>query len=135
MRHITSLLGAMLLAAAAASASAQPASPGPLSTATLANLCAAPDGEGDLAHAQGFCRGFLIGAWQYHTEITRPGGRPPIFCLAPAAAPSLAEAQAAFVSWAAAHAQYADDKAIDGLLRWAATAYPCQTPARAGGNR
>lgn len=133
MRHITSLLGAMLLATTAASA--QPASPGPLSTATLANLCAAPDGEGDLAHAQGFCRGFLIGAWQYHTEITRPGGRPPIFCLAPASAPSLAEAQAAFVSWAAAHAQYADDKAIDGLLRWAATAYPCQTPARAGGNR
>jgi hypothetical protein len=133
MRHITSLLGAMLLATTVASA--QPASPGPLSTATLANLCAAPDGEGDLAHAQGFCRGFLIGAWQYHTEITRPGGRPPIFCLAPAAAPSLAEAQAAFVSWAAAHAQYADDKAIDGLLRWAATAYPCQTPARAGGNR
>jgi len=133
MRHITSLLGAMLLAAAAASA--QPVAPGPLSTATLANLCAAPDGEGDLAHAQGFCRGFLIGAWQYHTEITRPGGRPPIFCLAPAAAPSLAEAQAAFVSWATAHAQYADDKAIDGLLRWAATAYPCPAPARAGSSR
>ena len=76
-----------------------------------------------------------IGARAGGTRSTRPGGRPPIFCLAPAAAPSLAEAQSAFVSWAAAHAQYADDKAIDGLLRWAATAYPCPAPARAGRSR
>lgn len=138
MRHITSLAGAMLLAAAVASSpvAAQPASPapGPLTTATLANLCAAPDGEGDLAAARGFCRGFLIGTWQYHSEITRPGGRASIFCL-PNPAPSLEAAQASFVAWAGAHAHHANDKAVDGLLRWAAATYPCPAPARAARSR
>jgi hypothetical protein len=134
MRNITSLAGAMVLAAAAASAQPAAPPPGPLNTATLANLCAAPDGEGELATAQGFCRGFMIGAWQYHTEISGRGGLTPIFCLANPA-PTLAQAQAAFVAWAGANTQYANDKALDGLLRWAATAYPCPAPTRAGARR
>lgn len=116
-------------------ASAQPAAtPGPITTATLANMCAAPAGEGELAMAQGYCRGFLIGTWQFHTEITRPGGRAAIFCL-PAASPSVEAAQSSFVAWAGANAQYANDKAVDGLMRWAAATYPCPAPARAARSR
>jgi hypothetical protein len=135
MRKILAFTAGLLCAANLASA--QPASPvaGPLTTATLANLCAAPAGEGELAMAQGYCRGFLIGAWQYHTEITRPGGRAAIFCLPAAGAPTLEAAQASFVTWASANAQYANDKAIDGLLRWAAATYPCPAPARAARSR
>jgi hypothetical protein len=59
--------------------------------------------------------------------VTRPGGQAPIFCL-PNPAPTLDEAQAAFVAWARANPQHAGDKAVDGLLRWAASAYPCPTP-------
>ncbi|WP_424811904.1 Rap1a/Tai family immunity protein [Roseococcus sp. YIM B11640] len=127
--------GLLLMAGAMGAASAQTASPatGPLSTATLANLCAAaPDGEG--AMAVGYCRGFIIGAWQYHTEITRPGGAPAVFCL-PDPAPTLDAAQSAFVAWVAANPGYGNDKAIDGLMRWAASAYPCPTSAPARGSR
>ena len=129
MRHITSLAGGLLLLAAAG-ASAQTAAPvaQPLSTATLANLCASQGGEMEMDRALGFCRGFIISAGQYHREITLPGGRAAIFCL-PTPAPSVSEAQASFVAWAGAHPQYAGEAAVNGLLRWAAATYPCPTAA------
>lgn len=129
MRQITILAGALLLAAAGASAQtgAPAAPPAPLTTATLANLCASPGGEGDLDRAVGFCRGFIIGAGQYHNEITRPGGRASIFCL-PNPAPTIEAAQASFVAWAAAHPDRGAERAVDGLLRWAAATYPCPAP-------
>lgn len=130
MRYISSLAGGLALIAAGAAAQPVPAT-APLSTSTFANLCAAPHGpggaEGEVGNAQGFCRGFLIGVWQYHAELTRPGGRVPIFCL-PAPGPSVQEVQASFVAWSASHPQNRDEKAVDGLLRWAADTYPCPTP-------
>jgi hypothetical protein len=127
-------IGAMLLVGSGALAqTAAPApAPGPLSTATLANICSVPATDTETGTAQGFCRGFLIGAWQYHSEIASPGGRAAIFCL-PSPAPTLAEAEAGFVAWAAANPQYGSEKAIDGAMRWAAAAYPCPTPTPARG--
>jgi len=142
MRNVFTLAGALMLlagavgGAASAQGQATAASPAvtPLSTATLANLCGAT-GEGEAAMARGYCRGFIIGVGQYHAEITRSGGPRPAFCL-PDPAPSLEAAQASFVAWAASNPQYASDKAVDGLLRWASTAYPCpQATARRAGQR
>jgi hypothetical protein len=118
---------ALALAAIAGAASAQTAggalavTPG-LSTGTLAEICAASGAQAEAA--RGYCRGFLVGVGQYHAEVTRPGGRAPIFCL-PDPAPSLDAAQAAFAEWGRANPQHAAEKAVDGLLRWAAIAYPC----------
>jgi hypothetical protein len=138
MRFVTTLAGSLALlaatigGAAAQTASAAPGSvtAGPVTTGNLASLCAAPLSE-EVGHvSQAFCRGFIVGAGQYHVEISGPAGRGAIFCL-PAPAPTLEAAQASFVAWAAANPQYASDKAVDGVLRWAAATYPCPTaPAR-----
>jgi hypothetical protein len=93
-----------------------------LTTATLGELCAS-----DVEAARGYCRGFLVGVGQYHAEVTRPGGRAPIFCL-PEPTPTLEAAQASFAAWSRANAQHGGEKAVDGLLRWAAATYPCPTP-------
>jgi hypothetical protein len=124
---------ALLLALGAAPALAQTAPASGLTTSGLADLCganAAADATG--AASVAFCRGFLISAGQYHAELTQGASRrPPVFCL-PGAAPTMEAAQAAFVTWARANPQHGGDKALVGLMRWAASAYPCpEAPARA----
>jgi hypothetical protein len=134
MRLLTSWMGgAALLALATAQAAAQSPVVPALTTGVLAALCGARGTDAESTTAAGYCRGFLVGVGQYHVEISRPGGIRPAFCL-PEAAPTLEVAQASFVAWAAAHPQHRDDKAVDGLLRWAAATYPCAAPAprRAG---
>ena len=108
---------------ASALGGAAAAQTGPVTTGPLAELCASSD-----AAAVAYCRGFLVGAGQYHEASTARGGLSPIFCLGDVM-PTVEQAQAAFVAWARANPQYAGDRAIDGVMRWATTAYPCPTPA------
>jgi hypothetical protein len=124
MRIPLALCAATAMAAAwMPPAQAQPAAaPGQVTSGVLARFCDAAAGKAE----RGFCQGFLIGAGQYHVEVSRPGGLPGVFCL-PTPAPSLEQAQADFVAWSGAHPQYAGEKAIDGLMRWSAT-YPCLPP-------
>jgi Rap1a immunity proteins len=132
MRHATSLPGSLALLAvimgpAQAQTTAGDAAPAAVvSTRALADLCAATGP--DSAPAVAYCRGFFVGVGQYHVEISQPGGRLPIFCL-PNPTPSMESAQAAFVAWVRANPQYAEEKAVDGVLRWAQAAYPCARPA------
>lgn len=116
---------ALGLAALAASAGPAFAQPGPVTTGPLVELCASLDPA-----ASAYCRGFLTGAGQYHTAVTAPGALDPIFCL-PTPSPSLDQSQSAFVAWARANPQFANDRAIDGVMRWAASAYPCPPPPAA----
>ena len=113
---------ALGLAALAASAGPALAQPGPITTGPLAELCGSLDPA-----ASAYCRGFLTGAGQYHSAITAPGGLNPLFCL-PTPSPTLDQSQSAFVAWARANPQHAGERAIDGVMRWAASAYPCPTP-------
>ena len=110
---------------------AQPAEPvRVMTTRTLAELCGLPAANPNQAAAQGFCRGFLIGAGQYHNEMSRVRGARPIFCL-PTPSPSIETAQANFVSWAAANPQFSGETAVNSVMRWAETAFPCQpAPSR-----
>ena len=130
--------GAALLALAAGPAAAQApaAEPAPavvpaLTTGVLAALCGANAAEVEGSTAIGYCRGFIVGVGQYHIEISRAGGIRPAFCL-PTPTPTLEFVQSAFVTWVNANPQYANDRAVDGLMRWAANAYPCAAPRRAG---
>ncbi|NKE43998.1 hypothetical protein HB662_04365 [Roseomonas frigidaquae] len=116
-----SLTAGLLLASAVAGAAA--AQTGPVQTGPLTELCASSD-----AVAVAYCRGFLVGAGQYHEASTARGGLTPIFCLGEAT-PTVEQAQAAFVAWSRANPQHAGDRAIDGVMRWATAAYPCPTPA------
>jgi len=134
MRFAMSLAGGAVFFAVAGAAAQSPTPAGPLSTATLANLCGVSATVIETGEALGFCRGFLIGTWQYHLEITQPGGQQPIFCL-PKPAPTVEAAQASFVAWTNANPQFGGEKALDGLMRWAASSYPCAAPVRRSGNR
>ncbi len=101
-------------------------------TGDLAALCSAsaqdPDGSAELA----YCEGFFVAAGQYHRALTAEGGvERPIFCL-PNPSPTFDQARSSFVAWTRANPQYASERAIDGLMRFAAETYPCPTaPAKA----
>jgi hypothetical protein len=135
-RRITACMAAVPLALGAGLAMTQ-GSPAPggigVTTAELAQLCAAGSGTsaGSTA-AVGACRGFMVGVGQYHAELaTAAAGRPPVFCL-PESSPTFEAAQASFVAWSRANPQYAGEKAVSGLMRWAAASFPCTAmPARA----
>jgi hypothetical protein len=100
----------------------------PVSTATLASICAAtsPNAESPLT---AYCRGFMVGAGQYHAAVSAATGRR-VFCL-PEPSPTIENVQQAFVGWARNNTQYGQERAVDGLMRFAAAAYPCppQPPA------
>jgi len=105
---------------------AQTASPVGVTTGDLAKACSDIRDEMET----GYCRGFMTGAGQYNADMTaRRGGDAPIFCL-PSPSPTLEAAQASFAAWAQANPQYAGERAADGLMRWAATTYPCPTVPR-----
>lgn len=76
-----------------------------------------------------YCQGYVTAAGQYHTAIHPAGGsRRSLFCV-PDPAPSVAQAGLGFAAWARQNPQHANDPALDGLLRYAQSAYPCPTPA------
>ena len=136
-RRIAACTAAAALALAPGLARAQggPAPPGGVgvTTAGLAQLCAAGGGTDTVsAAALGYCPGFMIGVGQYHAELTTRGaGRPPVFCL-PQPSPTIEAAQDSFVAWSRANPQHAGEKALIGLMRWAADTFPCTaTSARA----
>jgi hypothetical protein len=117
---------AALLALSAGAALAQPApAVGTLTTATLAELCGAAPDRSD-APATAFCRGFIIGAAQHHHASSRRRA----YCL-PNPGPSQAEFQRAFASWARANPQFGQERAAEGLMRFAVATYPCPRPAAA----
>ena len=115
--------GAFALACAASPAAAQTAPPAPQSSASVAapNTSEAP--------ATAFCRGFIIGAGQYSQTVAVARGRTPLYCM-PSPGPTHAEFQAAFVAWARANPQYAQERAVEGLSRFTSATYPCP-PAQA----
>ncbi len=125
---------AALLALGAGPAPAQaptaPTTPAGVTTGALAELCAQGGGTDMIsAAAVGYCRGFLIGVGQMHREIVAGRIRPALYCI-PDPSPTIEQAQASFVAWAKANPDEAGQTAAIGLLRWAATAYPCPQPAR-----
>lgn len=131
MRRATLLpatIVAIGLGAGSAMAQGTTATAEPVSTATLASICAAtsPNAESPLT---GFCRGFMVGAGQYHTAVAAATGRR-VFCL-PEQSPTIESVQQAFVAWARNNTQYGQERAVDGLMRFAAATYPCppQPPA------
>jgi Rap1a immunity proteins len=139
MRHARRIVACTASAALALSPGLARAQGGPVpggsgvTTAGLAQLCAAGGGTDTVsAAAVGSCRGFMIGVGQYHAELTTRGaGRPPVFCL-PQPSPTIEAAQDSFVAWSRANPQHADEKALIGLMRWAAATFPCTaTSARA----
>ena len=97
------------------------------SVADLATLCDAGLQDPSRPDALGYCDGFIVGVGQFHASLTAAGGaQRPIFCV-PNPQPTLNQAAAAFVAWTRANPQHANERAVDGLMRFAAETYPCPT--------
>lgn len=100
-------------------------------TSDLAALCGASGQEGLGRAALGYCQGFFVAAGQYHRSLSAEGGlHRPIFCL-PNPSPTFDQARASFVAWARNNPQHGGERAIDGLMRFAAETYPCPEAAAA----
>ena len=82
-----------------------------------------------------YCQGFLTSAGQYHTLLHPAGGtRKPLYCV-PNPAPTVAEAGLAFAAWSRANPNYNAEPALDGLLRFAQSKYPCPADSAAPARR
>lgn len=94
-------------------------------TGDLAALCGATRQNPLHTAALNWCHGFLVGAGQYHRSTAAAhGAGQSLFCL-PSPEPTLDQARQAFVAWAARNPQHAQERAVDGLTRFAAETYPC----------
>ena len=103
-------------------------------TGDLADVCGAAPGDPLYQAGIGWCHGFILAAGQYHATMSarRVAGHP-LFCM-PTESPSFDQVRTAFVGWARANPQFAGERAVDGLLRFAAATYPCP-PQGAGAPR
>jgi len=93
-------------------------------TEQLVALCGAdpatPAGAADL----GFCQGYIVGVYHFTEELARgPKGKRTI-CV-PEPRPDMPTAVASFRAWTAANPQYQGTPPVEGVLRWASSAYPC----------
>jgi hypothetical protein len=83
-----------------------------------------------------YCQGFLTGFGQYHALLYPQGGPAwPLFCV-PVPGPTVAQSGVAFAAWSRENPRYAAEPALDSLLRWAQTRFPCPAgpPARTSRN-
>lgn len=119
-----------VLAAQPASAQGQAAAP-VFTTAELARACGPSAGDANALASRSVCYAVMVAVGQTHALYTGGARAPrPVFCL-PDPSPSLEQASAAFVSWAAANPQLAGTRAAEGVLRFAAATYPCPPAAPA----
>jgi hypothetical protein len=91
----------------------------------LARLCAAGPDTPRHAAAIHMCQGYLVGVHHLHTAAIQPSETGGFYCL-PETPPSRNEAAAAFVAWIETTPEAGELPAVEGLMRWAASAYPCR---------
>lgn len=127
------LAGAIAATPALAQGQAAGGAPATFTTADLARLCGPAADNANAVALRPACYAALVTIGQVHSIYTTgPRAQRPVFCL-PEQAPTLDRVSADFVSWAAANQQYSGTRAAEGVLRFAATTYPC--PAAPAGRR
>ncbi len=94
-------------------------------TADLARLCGAAPESQFYAAAIHMCQGYIVGVHHFH-EALAVELQEDIYCVEPSADRSRNEVMAAFAAWVAENPQVGEAEALDGLLQWAAVAFPCQ---------
>ena len=134
MRAILTVMGCLALSAPAfAQTAQQPAAPPaktppPLNirtTGDLVALCDTPESAPDYPGAIGLCVGYGSGVLDYHLADTQGRGRTRRVCV-PTPEPTRGEARTMFIAWAHQHPQYMDEPAVDGVMRFLITTFPCR---------
>ncbi|GGI98180.1 Rap1a/Tai family immunity protein [Neoroseomonas lacus] len=119
------LAGAIVTTPALAQGQAAGGAPASFTTADLARLCGPAADNANAMALRPACFAALVTVGQTHALYTSgQHAQRPVFCL-PAQTPTLDQVAAEFVSWAAANQQYSGARAAEGVLRFAATTYPC----------
>ncbi|MEO1274506.1 MAG: Rap1a/Tai family immunity protein [Pseudomonadota bacterium] len=90
----------------------------------LVDLCNAKVQEPNFASAIHMCHGYIVGAHQLHEAAVKPSETGGFYCL-PSPPPSRDAAVLAFVNWARATDGAMGLPAIEGLMRWANSEFPC----------
>jgi len=95
-------------------------------TADLARLCGAQPDEPHYAQAVQMCQGYMMGVHHFHEALAAELDND-IYCDERAAVrPTRNEIMASFSAWVADNPDVGETEALDGLLRWAAQAFPCE---------
>lgn len=94
-------------------------------TADLVALCDTPETDPDYPGAIGLCVGYGSGVLDYHLADTAQRRRARRVCV-PTPAPTRGAARTLFIAWAHQHPQYMNAPAVDGVMRFLMTTYPCR---------
>ena len=71
-----------------------------------------------------FCHGYIVGLSHFNIVMGRVfEGR--IYCFDEQKRPSRDQVISMFVKWHKANPKFGTDSPLDGVLRWAKTAFPC----------
>lgn len=93
-------------------------------TRDLVNLCDTSDTDPGYPGAIGLCVGYGSGVIDYHFAENRARSRGRKVCL-PSPPPTRGEARKMFIAWARTNQQYMDEPAVNGVMRFAITTFPC----------
>ncbi len=93
-------------------------------TRDLVGLCNTPTTDPSYPGAIGLCVGYGSGVLDYHLADTYGRKRARKVCL-PQQPPTRGEARQMFVAWAQAHEQYMDEPAVEGVMRFLISTFPC----------
>ncbi len=94
-------------------------------TADLARLCAVTQDNALYAAAIHMCHGYLLGVHHFHEALAAELDDD-IYCEEDVdPTPTRDEAISQFIAWVGANPQVGESEALDGVLTWAAAAFPC----------
>lgn len=95
-------------------------------TRDLASLCATRPGQPNYVAAIHMCQGYILGVHHFHTALAQAQGEA-IYCVDNRKPrPSRNEVVDEFVVWVGNTPDVGDEEALDGVLRWAKSAFPCK---------
>lgn len=95
-------------------------------TGDLAALCGASSDNPNYSAAIHMCQGYIIGIAHFHHALAAEL-KEDVYCLPEGdARPSRNQATAMFVEWAGSNPDSAGTEALEGVLSWAAAAFPCK---------
>ena len=122
---IAVVMGSPMALAQAQSSSAPPIVTHVETVRDLAAICDPQWGGVPRLEAIAYCQGYVTAAGRYHRLLHPAGGPSPQLYCVPTPAPSIAETGVGFSAWARQSPQYMQEPALDGLVRYLQSRFPC----------